>query len=61
MENRIIPQQQDVAPIAGLDTLITHLHALLSDPSLAPDSKLCNDVEFQLTSKLPNALGEYQC
>ncbi|KAI6777765.1 uncharacterized protein J7T54_007211 [Emericellopsis cladophorae] len=49
MENRIIPQQQDLAPIAGLDALSAHLQALLSDQSLAPDSKLCNDVEFQLT------------
>ncbi|RDA92182.1 hypothetical protein CP533_5624 [Ophiocordyceps camponoti-saundersi (nom. inval.)] len=49
----IVPLHSPTAPILGLSELQSHLEALSNDPALAPDAKLLDQVELQLTSKSP--------
>lgn len=56
--SRVVPTMDpDTIPVTGVEDLENHLNDLLSDPSLALQAKLFDDVELQLTGKAPIQTG----
>ncbi|KAF4584196.1 hypothetical protein GQ602_005569 [Ophiocordyceps camponoti-floridani] len=53
MDHVVVPIRPSTSPISGLSELQAHLEALTRDNTLAPDAKLLDEVELQLTGKQP--------